>query len=145
MELEVNKIDKRNLKDLRVLLLAEALPVETILSAPVQFYEIVTDTGARIGWGGLEIYGDHAVVRSVVIKSVLRKTGAGRVLIKSLIHEARALGLKKLWLLTISAEVFFEKMGFKHALRTDAPKDIQNCEEFTWAHNETAHCMNLKL
>lgn len=145
MELKVNKIDKKDLKDLRTLLLAEALPVETILSAPVQFYEIVTDRGARIGWGGLEIYGEHAVVRSVVIKTVLRKTGAGRVLLKSLIDAARGFGLKKLWLLTISAEVFFEKMGFKHALRTDAPKDIQACEEFTWAHNEAAHCMNMKL
>ncbi len=145
MELTVNRIDNRDLKDLRTLMLAEALPVETILSAPVQFYEIATASGARIGWGGLEIYGEHAVVRSVVIKAVLRKTGAGRLLIKALIDVARSLGLKKLWLLTISAEVFFEKMGFKHALRTDAPKEIQACEEFTWAHNETAHCMNMKL
>ena len=145
MELVVKRVSQKGLSDLRIILLSEGLPVETILTAPVHFYEIETSTGARIGWGGLEIYDKNAVLRSVVVKSVLRGTGAGRVLVDTLLNEARKLGLKRLWLLTNTAENFFGKMGFGHAIRSEAPKQIQDCEEFTWAHNDTAHCMCMKL
>lgn len=145
MELKVKQVSKRGLSDLRIILLAEGLPVETILTAPIHFFEVETANGARIGWGGLEIYDNNAVLRSVVVKSVLRGTGAGKILVETLINEAKKLGIKKLWLLTNNAENFFAKMGFGHAIRFEAPKKIQECEEFTWAHHDTAHCMNLRI
>lgn len=145
MEISAQKVSHRELSDIRTVLLSEGLPVETVLSAPITFFQLVTDTGARIGWGGLEIYDNQAVLRSVVIRSALRKTGAGSILVKALIQEAKNVGLKKIWLLTNNAENFFEKLGFRHALRTDAPKAIQSCEEFTWPHHDVAHCMNMKV
>ena len=55
MEINAQKVSKRELSDIRTILLSEGLPVETVLSAPITFFQLVTDTGARIGWGGLEI------------------------------------------------------------------------------------------
>jgi N-acetylglutamate synthase-like GNAT family acetyltransferase len=145
MQIEVKPIAHGQLDRLRIVLLSEGLPAVDILKAPVRFFEACTDNGAAIGWGGLEIYGDQAVMRSVVINSVLRGTGAGKALVETLISEAKALNLKKLWLLTTNAENFFAKLGFCHAIRSEAPKEIQDCEEFKWPNNETAHCMNMRL
>lgn len=145
MHIEVRPIAHGQLDRLRIVLLSEGLPAEDILRAPVKFFEACAENGAAIGWGGLEIYGDQAVMRSVVINSVLRGTGAGKELVETLIKEAKALGLKKLWLLTTNAENFFAKLGFSHAIRSEAPREIQDCEEFKWPNNETAHCMNKRL
>lgn len=145
MQVNVRSVPKNELDRLRLILLSDGLPVEDILRAPVKFFEVNIDNGAPIGWGGLEIYDNQAVLRSVVVNSVLRGTGAGRTLVETLIKEAKDLGIKKLWLLTIDAENFFAKLGFVHAIRSEAPKSIQACEEFAWLCNETAHCMNMKL
>lgn len=145
MEVSIKPIAKSELEGLRLVLLAEGLPVENILDAPVDFFSAQAENGAAVAWGGLEIYGNQAILRSVVVNSVLRGTGAGRKLVRELIDEARIRGLKRLWLLTNSAENFFGKMGFSHAIRSEAPIEIQNSEEFLWSHNETAHCMSKKI
>lgn len=145
MEVSIKPIAKSELEGLRLVLLAEGLPVENILDAPVDFFSAQAENGAAVAWGGLEIYGNQAILRSVVVNSVLRGTGAGRKLVRELIDEARIRGLKRLWLLTNSAENFFGKMGFSHAIRSEAPIEIQNSEEFLWSHNETAHCMSMKI
>ena len=145
MEVSVKPVSQSDLEGLRLVLLAEGLPVENILTAPVNFFSAQAENGAAVAWGGLEVYGTAAILRSVVVNSVLRGTGAGRKLVKALIDEARTLGLKRLWLLTNSAENFFGKMGFSHAIRSEAPIEIQNSEEFLWQHNETAHCMSMKI
>lgn len=145
LKVSIKPVSESDLEGLRLVLLAEGLPVENILKAPVRFFAAHAENGAQIAWGGLEIYEDQAILRSVVVNQVLRGTGAGRKLVCELINEAKIRGLKRLWLLTISAENFFGKMGFTHAIRSEAPLDIQNSEEFLWQHNETAHCMSKKL
>lgn len=145
MQNGLKRINKKELGDLKIILLSEGLPVQTIGSAPISFFSINAENGAPLGWGGIEIYNDAGVLRSVVIKNALRGMGSGKKLVKALISEARDLGLKKLWLLTINAETFFSRLGFQHAIRSEAPKAIQQCEEFTWGYNDTAHCMCLKL
>lgn len=145
MQNGLKRISKRDLRDLKIILLSEGLPVQTIGTAPISFFAINAENGAPLGWGGIEVYGDAGVLRSVVIKNALRGMGSGKKLVKALISEARELGLKKLWLLTINAETFFSQLGFQHAIRSEAPKAIQLCEEFTWSYNDTAHCMCMKL
>ncbi len=145
MKVSIKPVSAPDLEGLRLILLAEGLPVESILDAPVHFFSAHAENGAAVAWGGLEVYGTQAILRSVVVNSVLRGIGAGRVLVRELIDEARIRGLTRLWLLTNSAENFFGKMGFSHAIRSEAPIEIQNSEEFLWPHNETAHCMSMKI
>lgn len=145
MKVSVKPVAPRDLHSLRTVLLSEGLPVEDLMTAPISFFVASAENGAPIGWGGLEIYGNEAILRSVVINSVLRGTGAGRMLVDCLIDEARIRGLKKLWLLSNNAENFFGKMGFNHAIRSEAPKEIQESEEFMWEHNDAAHCMSMKI
>jgi amino-acid N-acetyltransferase len=129
------------LEDVRKRLLSEGLPVQNLGSNPIFFFEAQTPSGAAIGWGGLEVYGREAILRSVVVNSVLRGLGTGRVLVQALIAEAQKMGLSQLWLLTQSAEGFFSKQGFETVPRTTAPHTIQNSEEFVELIDTDAKCM----
>lgn len=145
IESDIIRISQSDLENLKTVLLNEGLPVKTIGIAPISFFAIVDENKQAIGWGGIEVYGNAGVMRSVVIKNELRGSGIGKKLVKFLIKEAMLLGLKNLWLLTLDAETFFAELGFKHSIRSEAPKIIQDCEEFTWSCNDTAHCMSLRL
>ena len=63
--------------------------------------------------GALEIFTeDLGEVRSLVVDDAWKGKGLGRKLVEQLIHEARAIGLKRLMALTYVPE-FFHKLGFK--------------------------------
>jgi amino-acid N-acetyltransferase len=146
MDLRIIAIEgSKALEDVRQLLLSEGLPVQNLGSAPISFFEARTKTGAAIGWGGLETYGEDAILRSVAVNSVLRGLGTGRVLVEALVEEARKMGLKRLWLLTQSAEGFFAKLGFDVSPRTHAPPAIIASEEFTDLADTEATCMTRLL
>lgn len=133
------------LEDVRARLLSEGLPVQDLGASPISFYEVKTATGATVGWGGLEQYGNHAILRSVVVNSVLRGLGAGRTLVDALIHEATVQGLSHLWLLTQSADGFFAKLGFTPVPKETAPFAIQSSEEFSNLDDADAICMSKTL
>jgi amino-acid N-acetyltransferase len=130
-----------DLTNVRARLLSEGLPVEDLGRAPIAFFVARTATGAAVGWGGLEIYGQDALLRSVVVNPVLRSLGAGRAIVEALVGEARARGLERLWLLTQSAQAFFEKLGFEPVSRASAPALIASSEEFDVLSEEDATCM----
>ena len=129
------------LEDVRTRLLSEGLPVQNLGAAPVSFFEARTETGVTVGWGGLEQYGDQAILRSVVVNGVLRGLGTGRVMVEALIKEAGKQGLSQLWLLTQSAEGFFSKLGFDVVARETAPLAIRSSEEFIDLLDTEAVCM----
>jgi N-acetylglutamate synthase-like GNAT family acetyltransferase len=129
------------LEKVRMLLLGEGLPVHNLGASPVSFFQAQTHSGAVVGWGGLEPYGSHAILRSVVVNSVLRGLGTGRTMVEALVAEARQQGLSHLWLLTQSAEGFFTKLGFDLVARDAAPAAIRLSEEFCELADTEASCM----
>jgi amino-acid N-acetyltransferase len=136
---------QKALEDVRSFLLSEGLPVHSLGDTPVTFFEAQTETGATVGWGGLEQYGDQAILRSVVVNSVLRGLGTGRTLVEALIAQARGKGLSQLWLLTQSAEGFFAKLGFQTVPRHAPPPAILLSEEFRDLADAEAACMTQTL
>jgi N-acetylglutamate synthase-like GNAT family acetyltransferase len=133
------------LEDVRARLLSEGLPVHNLGATPVSFFEAHTQTGATVGWGGLERYDNQAILRSVVVNSVLRGLGTGRVMVEALVAEARQQGLSQLWLLSQSAEGFFAKLGFETVARDTAPFAILSSEEFRELADADAACMTKLL
>lgn len=142
MQIGVKRVEDSELPELKQTLLSEKLPTHTIDKNEVIYYKAVDVDDNAIGWGGIEVYGNQGALRTIYIKEEMRGKGAGLLLVQALIEEAREMNLKKLWLLTPKEEKFFQKLGFVYAIRSEAPKDIQNCEEFTWVKNTGSHCMN---
>lgn len=65
-----------------------------------------------IATGGLEIYGDVAILRSLAVLPEFQGRGIGDGLVRALINFAERRGVKKIFLYTRSAKPFFEKIGF---------------------------------
>ena len=96
-----------------------------------RFYAFEDESGWRMGVGGFEIYGTHALVRSLVVVEEYRQRGHGQEMVEQLIETVAALGVTRLYLFTEHAEKFFKKLGFAPAERGDAPEGIQSSYQFT--------------
>ena len=80
---------------------------------------------------GLELYGDVALLRSLVVMPAKRGTGEGSVLLRHAEEHARVNGVRTLYLLTTTAERFFARHGYSHATRDSAPDVIRATREFS--------------
>ena len=79
---------------------------------------------------GLEIYGRTALLRSLVVNAGHRSAGLGSALVRRAEQHAVANGVRALYLLTSTAEPFFERCGFRRIDRREAPPSIQSTREF---------------
>jgi amino-acid N-acetyltransferase len=145
LRVSIEPIAAGELDRVRLRLLADGLPVEDLGRSPVHFFAARTATGASVGWGGLEPHGEEALLRSVVVNPVLRGIGAGKAMVEALIDQARSMGVRRLWLLTTSAEGFFKGLGFHVVARGAAPASIQSSEEFAWHCPDDAVCMTREV
>lgn len=130
---------------MRLRLLSDGMPVRDLIRPEVHFFTATTETGAQIGWGGLEVHGPDALLRAVLVNPVLRGIGAGRALVDALLAEATRVQVGSVWLLTTEAEGFFSALGFVPAQRSLAPATIRATEEFAWHADSHAVCMKRQV
>jgi amino-acid N-acetyltransferase len=87
------------------------------------FFVVEVD-GKLAACGALEIFTeDLGEVRSLVVDDAWKGKGLGRRLVEQLIHEARAIGLKRLMALTYVPE-FFHKLGFQTVAKDTLPEKV---------------------
>ena len=67
------------------------------------------------------------------------------LLCDALLDEARRLGVREMYLLTIDAQDFFARFGFEIVERSVAPEAIRNTWEFSVACPDTAFFMQKNL
>jgi amino-acid N-acetyltransferase len=94
---------------------------------------------------GLEIYDENALLRSVAVRSDSQGRGIGKKLTRTIIAYARLRGIKKLYLLTTTAERFFQKEGFVVISRDEVPDSIKATDEFSHLCPDSAICMYFDL
>jgi amino-acid N-acetyltransferase len=80
---------------------------------------------------GLEVFNTLALLRSLAVASSRRGAGLGSKLLAHAENYARNLGIKSLYLLTNTAESFFEHRGYRSTARDDAPSAIRETKEFS--------------
>jgi amino-acid N-acetyltransferase len=112
------------------LLAAAQLPVEDLTATHCRDFFFTGPADAPTGLVGLEILGDVALLRSLVVAPAGRNTGAGTALVRHAEEYARARGIRGLYLLTMTAEAFFARRGYKRAPRDSAPATIRATKEF---------------
>jgi amino-acid N-acetyltransferase len=86
--------------------------------------------GELVGSCGLEVHGEHGLLRSAVVAPGLRGSGLGTRLVAATVEAARSRGLRTLYLLTTTARPFFLSRGFRDADRDSAPAGIRDSWEF---------------
>jgi GNAT superfamily N-acetyltransferase len=75
---------------LKAALLKARLPADDVGDARVLFWRFETVEDIPVGFGGLEIHGSDALLRSLVTLPPLRQIGMGAAMVATLETEARA-------------------------------------------------------
>ena len=121
------------------------LPVEGVEDRFPAGY-IVAEAGDHvIGVGGLELYGPSGLLRSLAVSPEWQGRGIGKALIERLLELGRYLGPEAVFLLTTTAQAYFEGKGFQRINREDVPAEVQTSVEFMGACPTSASCMFKKL
>jgi amino-acid N-acetyltransferase len=93
---------------------------------------LVADQAGRIaGVAGLERHGADGLLRSVATAPESRGRGCAGALCEAVESHARASGLRRLYLLTETAELFFAKRGYSRIERAQAPPGVAGSREFS--------------
>jgi amino-acid N-acetyltransferase len=126
------------------LLTANGLPLTGVRDAFKDFV-VAESHGQIVGVAGLEICSDDALLRSVAVSPDWRGKGVGRALVTRTIADAEARGLRALYLLTTTAEDYFQSFGFAKIARENVPAEVRATTEFTTACPASATAMSRAL
>lgn len=141
IELKSNLIkDSDRFEEFRDLLRSVGLPCDDLTLDKhilVGYYE----QDRLIGTGALELYGQYALLRSLAVKDTLRGRTLGSRITDELIDHAKANGVRKIYLLTETARLFFKRKGFVDIPRGDVPAEVRASSEFSGVCNDEAVCM----
>lgn len=93
-------------------------------------YLVVRDAVRLVGLCGLELHGDDALLRSVVVDAQYRGEGVGQALLDGACALAGKVGATRLYLLTTAMRDYFARAGFEVVPRDEAPPGIRDSWEF---------------
>ena len=80
---------------------------------------------------GVEVQDSIGLLRSLVVDDRFRGKGYGQDLVAFAESWARKEGISEFYLLTTTADKFFEKFGYKQVQRDQAPSFIANTSQFS--------------
>ncbi len=113
------------------LLEAEGLPASDLTEGHLEQFFFTGNDGAPSALAGLELYGEDALLRSLVVSAVARTQGLGSALVRHAERYAAAHHVRAIYLLTTTAESYFAHRGYRRIDRAAAPPSIQSTREFT--------------
>jgi amino-acid N-acetyltransferase len=106
------------------------LPADDLEAPGPLFWRFETADSLPVGFGGLEIHGEDALLRSLVILPPLRARGIGAAVVGWLETEAALCQCRAIWLLTDQAAGFFDRLGYAKCDRAVVPENIRETRQF---------------
>ncbi len=94
-----------------------------------------------IGAVGLEVFGSDALLRSLVVAPGHRGEGLGVQLVEGIETHAHECAVTSLYLLTTTADRFFDLLGYERIDRASVPESIGATTEFVSFCPDSAVCM----
>ena len=127
-------------------ILGEAgLPCSDLTAAHLEHFFGCGSIGAPDGIIGLELYESVALLRSLAVSSKCRGRGCGTALVAQAELFAQSRGAREIYLLTTTAQRFFERLGYARVPREAAPVAIQRTQEFSTLCPSGSACMVKRL
>ena len=120
------------------------MPIDDIQESKVQLFVLKIDNHI-IGVIGLEQYKEVALLRSLAVQDRYKNQKIGRNLIGYLLRYCNDYKVQQLYLLTATAEKYFEKFNFYKVQRENIPDRIKNTKEFSSICPVTAVVMRKDL
>lgn len=103
------------------------------------------EKNALQGCVAVEYHDSVGLLRSLAVAPGLRQRGLGHQLLHAAEAQARADGIKRLYLLTTTAEPFFARCGYQHTARGEAPPPIAATPQFSGLCPSSASFMSRAL
>jgi N-acetylglutamate synthase-like GNAT family acetyltransferase len=126
-------------------LVKAGLPADDIGDPYVLLWRFETYEDVPVGFGGLEIHGYDALLRSVVTLPPLRQVGMGAAIVAALEAEAHARRCRAIYLLTVSEADFFKRLGYAPCARGDVPAGLRESRQFAALCPPTATAMMKRI
>lgn len=142
--MQVERAGSADIEAIERLLVASDLPLDGARDAFATGL-VALERGKVVGAAAIEPFGPDGLLRSVVVEPTLRGTGIGGTLVDSSETLARELGMVELYLLTETAETWFERRGYRTIERDAVPEPVRGSIEFTTACSTTAVAMRRTL
>lgn len=143
--MNIHRASHADLPTVRELLEMERLPASDLDERALERFLIWREDSGVNGIVGLELHGDVALLRSLVVARHARRNGAGAALTRAAESLAVESGANTIYLLTTSAERFFLAHGYGNIDRADAPPSIQGTTQFSALCPSTAVLMMKSL
>jgi amino-acid N-acetyltransferase len=106
---------------------------------------LVGRKGQRIvASAAMELYGPAGLLRSVAVDESWRGHGLGQRMTQAALALSRKHGAGAIYLLTETAQPFFERLGFQAVERSAVPTTVKASLEFTIACPDTVQAMVLQ-
>jgi amino-acid N-acetyltransferase len=129
--MKLARADHTDLTAIRSLLAEAHLPHSDITADGVQNFIALRDDNGVHGAIGLERYGVVVLLRSLVVAPELRGQGYGIELTKAAELLSRDWGVASVYLLTTTADAFFQRLGYRRIARESIPDEIRRTTEFS--------------
>ena len=101
--------------------------------------------GEVVGTGGLELFSECGLLRSISVRKDSQNKGAGKFIVGELEKIAGQKGINCLYLLTTTAKDFFMKEGYETIDRNQVHVEIKKTTEFSSVCPSTATVMRKSL
>lgn len=107
---------------------------------------VVAEAGGQVvGCVTVERYGEHGLLRSLVVEPTWRGRGVGAALVLHAVQRARASGMGHLWLLTTAGHGYFPRLGFREVRREELPNVLSASAELRGACPASATAMHREI
>ena len=128
-EVTIREAGPRDVPPIRSLLIACGLPTDGVPEEADLL--LVADRGGQVvGVAGLELHGGDGLLRSVAVSPAMRGHRIAEKLCAGIERRAIALGARRMYLLTETAELYFARRGYRTGARSEAPPAIAASREF---------------
>jgi amino-acid N-acetyltransferase len=134
---------EKELDSLREFLRMNQLPASDLKITDSLFLTYYDTMDELVGAGGLEFYGDKALLRSLAVKQAMRSQSLGKQIVQDLIQQAKSNDIREVYLLTTTAYYFFLKFGFVEIKREVVPDEIKASTEFSQVCPSSARVLKL--
>jgi amino-acid N-acetyltransferase len=134
-------------KKIKAVLAAGGLDHQDITPSHLQHFLVLRDDpdSTLTGVVGLELKNKNALLRSLTVIAPQRSKGLATKLLREIEKYAKSQQVGTLYLLTLTAERFFARQGYRKTDRGSAPPEIQETAEFNRLCPATAVCMKKNL
>jgi amino-acid N-acetyltransferase len=144
MQLEIG-FRTPDIEDAKALLDEVDLPASDINPETIENFIGYYLTGELLSLGGIEIYKEHALLRSLATAASHRGEGLADKVVSALEDLASSSGASDIYLLTETAESYFNDRAYVGVSRNTAPTCITNTTQFRELCPGTAILMHKRL